>query len=100
MMGPLNFDIVGSNCYILDNVSINIRLELAKSSLVLLAAGDEKYIYTVDSCKLWCKKVIPYPTALLALNKAMMRNNDLIEYMFDRPIVKTIVSNRAKLNFY
>ena len=91
MMGPLNFDIVGINSYLLDNVSINIRLELAKPSLVLLAADDQEYFYTVDSCKLWCKKVIQYPTALLALNKAMMRNNDFIEYMFDRPIVKTVV---------
>ena len=91
MMGPLNFDIGGSNSYLLDNVSINIRLELAKPSLVLLAVGDEEFVYTVDSCKLWCKKVIPYPSALIALNKAMIRNNDFIEYMFDRPIVKTIV---------
>ena len=91
MMGPLNFDIAGSNSYLLDNVSVNIRLELAKPSLVLLTDDNEQYIYVVDSCKLWCKKVIPYPTALIALNKSLAKNNDLIEYMFDRPIVKTVV---------
>ena len=71
MMGPLNFDIAGSNSYLLDNVSVNNRLELAKPSLVLLTDDAEEYIYVVDSCKLWCKKVIPYPTALIALNKSL-----------------------------
>ena len=55
MMGPLNFDIAGSNSYLMDNVIVNIRLELAKPSLVLLTDDDEEYIYVVDSCKLRCK---------------------------------------------
>ena len=91
MMGPLNFDVSGSNSYLLDNVSINIRLELAKPSVVLLTDDDEEYIYIVDSCKLWCEKVVPYPNALVALNKALTTNNDFIEYMFVRPIVKTVM---------
>ena len=91
MMGSLNFDVGGSNSYLLDNVDVNIRLELAKPSVVLLTDDNEEYIYIVESCTLWCEKVIPHPTALLALNKVLTDNNDSIEYMFVRPIVKTIV---------
>ena len=53
MMGSLNFDVGGSNSYLLDNVDVNIRLELAKPSVVLLTDDNEEYIYIVESCTLW-----------------------------------------------
>ena len=59
MMGPLNFDVAESNSYLLDNVSINIRLELAKPSVVLLTDDDEEYICIGGSCSWGCGKVVP-----------------------------------------
>jgi hypothetical protein len=100
MMGPLNFDISACNTYMLDNVDIRIRLELARPSVVLLTSGDEHYIYQVDVCKLWVKKIVPIPGAMLALNRSLALANNTIEYMFDRPIVKNIIfpANQTSLS--
>jgi len=89
-MGPLNFDMSGCDSYLLDNVNVRIRLELANASVVLLSPDDAIYKYRIDLCKLWCKKVEPNPSAMIALNKTLSMGNS-IEYMFDRPLVKTVV---------
>ena len=58
MMGPLNFDIAGSNSYLLDNVSVNIRLELSKPSIVLLtdanfANNNTNEAFIQEKCPSW-----------------------------------------------
>jgi hypothetical protein len=100
MMGTLNFDISACNTFLLDNVDIRIRLELARPSVVLLTSGDEQYIYQVDVCKLWVKKIVPIPGAMLALNRSLTLANNAIEYMFDRPIIKNIIfpANQTSLS--
>ena len=71
MMGPLNFDISQCNTYMLDNIDLRVRLELARSNLLLNTDDGHDYIYKLDACRLWCKKMVPYAGALVALNKNM-----------------------------
>lgn len=90
MMGPLQFDMSATDAYLLDNINIRIRLELASPSVVLMSHDAELYTYRVQLCKLWAKKIVPVPAAMVALNKSLV-DGALMEYMFDRPIVKTII---------
>ena len=90
-MGPLYFDMSSCDSYLLDNVSVRIRLELASPSVVLMSSDDELYKYEIELCKLWCRKLEPIPSSLIALNQTMLSSNAGVEYLFDRPIVKTIV---------
>jgi hypothetical protein len=90
-MGPLYFDMSTSDSYLLDNVNVRIRLELANPSVVIISPDAERYKYEITLCKLWCRKIVPLPSALLALNNSLNNQHNTIEYMFNRPIVKTII---------
>jgi hypothetical protein len=91
LMGPLNFDIGRCNGYMMDNVNIRIRLELAPPNILIMTSDADLYRYRIDMCKLWCKKVLPVPAALLALKKSMAGGAKNVEYMFERPIIKSII---------
>lgn len=90
MMGPLHFDISNADAYMLDGVEVRIRLDLANPSVVLLTSDAAEYVYRVTMCKLWCKKIVPIPSAMVALHKSM-EDNSLMEYMIQRPLVKSII---------
>jgi len=99
MMGKLNLDISTADSYLLDNVEIRIRLELGRACLVLLAAtNNEAYTYRIDMCKLWTRKVVPSPGAILSLNRSMNESGDSVSYLFDRPLVKTIIFPAGQRN--
>lgn len=99
LTGPLLFDMSETDAYLLDNVDVRIRLELASPSVIILSPDKKKYKYTIEMCKLMVKKIIPVPSALLSLNQSL-ENNKYIEYLFDRPIHRMIVfpKDQAMLN--
>lgn len=90
MIGPLDFVIVVSNSFLSDNGGMNIDLELTKPSVVSLTSNETNHNYRVETHKLMCKKLVPNTSAMLSLPKALPKNDDLIEYLFRRPIVKSI----------
>lgn len=90
-MLPLNLDIASSNTYLLSGVDMRLRFELAPASLLINTSTDNHYRYKIQTAKIWVKKIVPQPSALLSLNKSLVMKNMPIEYIFDRPIVKNII---------
>ena len=87
---PLQLDISSSNFFLLNNVDIRLRFDLSPASVIINSIDNAAYKYSVDSMKLWCEKVVPYPSALVSLNKTLSPQNS-IEYIFTRPIIKSFV---------
>ena len=87
MMTPLKFNISSADFYLLNGVDIRLRFDLAPAKLIINSYDDNDYSYVVHSVKLWTQKIIPDPAALLSLNKSLL-NNQTIEYIHDRPIIK------------
>ena len=87
---PLNLDISSANFYLLNNIDIRLRFDLSPSSLLINTCDTEQYKYKIDYMKLWCEKIVPYPSSLLSLNKSLNSGN-VIDYIFNRPIIKTFV---------
>ena len=90
MMTPLKFNISSADFYLLNGVDIRLRFDLAPAKLIINSYDDINYSYVVHSVKLWTQKIIPDPAALLSLNKSLL-NNQTIEYIHDRPIIKNFV---------
>jgi len=91
MVAPINLDIATSNFYLLPSVDIRIRFDLAPASMVINSHDNENYKYSLTSVKLWGYKVVPIPGALLSLTKHLSLNNSSIEYLYEKPIVKTYI---------
>ena len=90
MMTPLKFNISSADFYLLNGVDIRLRFDLAPAKLILNSYDDVDYTYAVQTVKLWTQKIIPDPSALLSLNKSLL-NNQTIEYIHDRPVIKNFV---------
>ena len=74
----------------LDSVSLRMRLELASNEFVVNThLKDKGYKYSISSAKLFCDRVIPYPSALESLNKSLM--NEAIDYAYNKTIYKSYV---------
>ena len=89
-MTPLMFDFASAQTYLLDGIDIKIRLDLAPPSLVINSPDAERYVYALQSIKLWSTKIIPYPEALVSLNKSLT-NGSTLDYIFPRPLIKSFV---------
>ena len=87
-MTPLMFDFAAAQTYLLDGIDIKIRLDLASPSLVINTPDTEGYVYSLQSIKLWATKIIPYPEALVSLNKSLT-NGSTLDYIFPRPLIKS-----------
>lgn len=90
-MGPLLLDISDADCYLLDRIDMRLRLELSPAAAVILTSNSKQYKYNIKLCKLWLKVIKPMPSALLALNKLLIETNKSIEYVFNKPLVKTVI---------
>jgi len=88
---PLMLDISTSNFYLLNNVGMRLRFDLAPSSVILNTYGNEEYKYKLDMVKMWCSKIKPVPGALLSLQKHLTNANATIEYLYDKPVVKSFI---------
>ena len=87
LMGPLMLDISNSQYFLLNGIGMRLRFELAAPSVVLNSHDEENYRYSISSCKLWIKKIIPYPSAITQLNNSIQLSP--VEYFFTRPVIKT-----------
>ena len=96
---PLNLDLASSNFYLLNGVEIRLRIDLAPPEVVINTHLGEKYKYNVEYMKLWVKKIVPYPSALLALNKSLFVQNRTVEYLFNKCVTKTYIWPRGYSNF-
>ena len=90
LLTPITLDISSSGFYLMNGVEMRLRFDLAPASVVINSHEDE-YKYTLQTAKIWVQKIIPHEEALISLNKNMMNSNSLVEYIVDRPIIKTFV---------
>ena len=86
----LHLDISSSHIYLLDGVDLRIRLDLCNPDLLINTYDTEKYIFKIVTTKLWGVKVVPYPSALMSLNKTLSSTHS-IEYLFSRPLIRSYV---------
>ena len=89
--GPLMLDICDVDTFLLNDVNIRLRFELSPASLVLLCCDGINYSYTVELAKIYLKKIVPITSALVALNKTLIRTNASIQYIFPKPVIKSYI---------
>ena len=94
---PLLLDISSLDMYLLDNVNIRVRLELANNSWIIGGPSDgedeqkaDGVRISVNKAVLWVDRVIPHFNAMSALNSSLNQKRNL-EYMFDKTLVKTYI---------
>ena len=90
MMTPLKFNISSADFYLLNGVDMRLRFDLAPAKLIINSYDEVDYRYEIQSVKLWSQKIVPDAAALLSLNKSLM-NQQTIEYIHDRPVIKNFV---------
>lgn len=88
---PINLDISDANFYLLNGVNMRIRFDLAPASVLLNTIDDENYKYQIQTAKLWVQKIVPQPAALLSLNRHLITKNTSIEYIFQKPLIRSYV---------
>ena len=92
MMIPLGMEMSSAGIFLMNGVDIRLRFDLSPASLMInTASADSGYKYIVETAKLWTQKIVPNPDALFSLNKSLLTNNSSIEYVFERPIIKSFV---------
>ena len=85
---PLVLDVASLDMYLLDNVDVGIRLELANQSWYMGAPQGGSHISTnIEKAVLWVDKVIPHYNAMQALSQSIQKHP--IEYIFDKTLLKT-----------
>ena len=90
-VGPLLLGISDADQYLLDKISMRVRLDLAPASVLINSNDTEEFKYFITSCKLWVRVVNPVPSSLIAINKMLFEKQRSIEYVFERPLEKTII---------
>ena len=91
MMTPLHFDMSSSGFYLLNGVDVRLRFDLAPASVLLNSYDDAHYRYSLQSAKIWVRKVVPHNEALISLNSRLSSLHSSVEYVVDRPIIKNFV---------
>lgn len=90
LMAPLFMDIATIDQFLLDNINVRIRLELANKSWILNTPLDgNTYQYRINSARLYLDRVTPYVSALEALRSSLALSP--VEYTFNRSLYKTYV---------
>ena len=90
-MTPLKLNISSADFYLVNGTDMRIRLDLSPAKLIFNAVDATKnYTYSIENVKLWTQKVTPDQAALISLNKSLVDNHP-IEYIHERPVVKTFV---------
>ena len=88
LVAPLFLDIASLDQFMLDSVSLRMRLELASHEFVLNThLKDKGYKYKINSARLFCDRVIPYTSALESVNKSLI--NESIDYAYKKTIYKS-----------
>lgn len=101
LMTPLKLDIATGDFYLLNAVDMRMRFQLASPSVVLNSSSGLDFTYGIRSAKLLCKKILPNPPALLALNRSLVNDKmKTVQYITERPIIKEYIfpANHNSLN--
>ena len=93
---PLLLDIASLDMYLLDNVDVRIRLELANQSWYMASIGSVPITTHIQKATLWVDKVIPHFNAMKALSEAIQKQP--VEYIFDKTLLKTYVVGSQENN--
>ena len=100
LRAPILGDVCSANMFLLDQISLHIRLAIHENSFILLTNQQEpnlsgtspkKYSIKLSDIYLDVLKYRPTENALNALNKTLLPNNDFvptIDYMFISKITK------------
>lgn len=88
-MSPLRLDISSAETFLLDNVELRIRLDLQPNAFCFLTHQDIRYQYKIEMAKLHVETIIAESNALLSLNQRMLSDGTSVEYIIDRPAIKT-----------
>ena len=87
---PLLLDSSSLEMYLLDNVDLRIRLEMANNAWILNSDGNVSDVsLNITKAKLWLDRVIPHYNAMTALNQSLVVKP--IEYVFQKTLHKTYV---------
>lgn len=98
-VAPLRLDIANSNCFLMDNVEIRIRLDLQPANYIILTDAAQQFKYEVLLSKLHVEKVIPSTEAVIGLNTSLITTNSKIEYIFERPVMKNYILSAGQNSF-
>lgn len=89
---PVMLDIASIDAFLLDMVDVRLRFELGAQSFVINSdKSNREYQYTINSARLWIDRVIPFPSALKALNQSMFDTNEPVEYIYNRTLQKSYI---------
>ena len=89
---PLMLDVSSLEQFLLDNIPVRIRLELASNNWAINTHQvTADYKLQIDDAKLWIDRIIPNTNALLSLNSSLGKGNKSVDYMFSRTLYKTYV---------
>ena len=89
---PVMLDIASIDAFLLDMVDVRLRFELGPHSFVINSDKvDRQYQYVINSARLWVDRIIPFPSALKALNQSMSDTNELVEYIYNRTLQKSYI---------
>ena len=87
---PLLLDLSTIDMYLLDSVSLRIRLELANNNWIMNADKDGALNeLTVQKAKLWIDRVTPHYNAMSALNESLLVKP--MQYIFNKCLYKTYI---------
>ena len=89
LIGNLFLDTVSFDQYLLDNTDIKIKMELNNDDWIMnsdAALTDVKL--NINSANLLIDKIIPRPSALLALHKSLTQPNAMLEYMYTNTLTR------------
>lgn len=96
LITPLNLDIASADFWMLSNVDIRIRLDLAPASILINAYDDNQYTYEIQFVRLFCQKIVPHPSALVSLNRSLENNRSVIEYIHSKMVVKSFILQNSQ----
>ena len=98
LMIPIGLEISSSGIFLMNGVDIRLRFDLSPASLMINTAHAQGYKYDIETAKLWTQKIVPNPDALFSLSKSLLNNNSSIEYVFERPVIKSFVLPLGQTN--
>lgn len=94
---PLLLDICSLDMFLLDNINLRIRLEMATDQWVICSNDNNNGIdMTVDKAKLWIDRVIPNVNAMLALNDSLREKR--LQCLFDKTLIKCHIIPQGNSN--
>ena len=90
-MIPLKISLSTADVLLVDNITLKIRIDFNPSEYILLTHQDIEYSYRITLAKLHIENIVVEPNALISLNSNMLKDNSQIEYLFEKPVIKTQV---------